>query len=175
MKARLLFVLMFILIGFSGFAQSLSGKEMFKENCSLCHTIGKGDVVGPDLAGVTARRDVDWIKSFILNSQKMVQEGNKQALELFNKYNKIPMPPHNFSNDELHKLLSYLEEASVAQEEKAAAPEITQENPEPRQETGTKISGGEIPMFVIVLFSILGVIALSLALVAAYLFRLLRS
>lgn len=175
MKARLFSVLMLMLIGFSGYAQSISGKEIFAGNCSVCHTIGGGRVVGPDLAGVTARRDVDWIKRFILNSQKMVQDGDELAVELFNEYNNIAMPPHNFSDEELDALISYLEEASAAQEETAVVPEITQEGTAILQDTDTSISGGEIPLFVIVLFSILGVIALSLAIVAAYLFRLLKS
>ncbi len=33
------------------------GQALFKKMCAPCHTIGVGDRVGPDLRGVTARRD----------------------------------------------------------------------------------------------------------------------
>lgn len=102
MKARLVPVVVLILTVFSGHAQSLSGKEIFAGNCKACHSIGGGDIVGPDLAGITARREAAWVKDFVANSQKMVAEGNELAVEVFNKYNKIAMPSHNFSDEELY-------------------------------------------------------------------------
>jgi mono/diheme cytochrome c family protein len=38
------------------------GEDLFEtKGCIACHTIGKGRLTGPDLAGVTARRDFEWI------------------------------------------------------------------------------------------------------------------
>src|ERR1043166_7153940 len=38
---------------------------LFRSRCSACHTIGKGDGVGPDLAGVTTRRDRAWLTRYL--------------------------------------------------------------------------------------------------------------
>ncbi|MFL5417502.1 MAG: SCO family protein, partial [Myxococcales bacterium] len=36
------------------------GEYLFSTRCSACHTIGKGDGIGPDLKGVTSARDHGW-------------------------------------------------------------------------------------------------------------------
>ncbi|MBI4607901.1 MAG: cytochrome c [Candidatus Rokubacteria bacterium] len=38
----------------------VEGQAIFQEKCVSCHTIGGGRLVGPDLQGVTARRDREW-------------------------------------------------------------------------------------------------------------------
>src|SRR5205085_12606993 len=38
--------------------------NIFRKRCSACHTFGKGVKVGPDLKGVTARRQPDWLLKF---------------------------------------------------------------------------------------------------------------
>jgi mono/diheme cytochrome c family protein len=42
--------------------------EYYEDNCAGCHTIGEGNINGgPDLNGVTRRRDRDWLIRFILD------------------------------------------------------------------------------------------------------------
>lgn len=41
----------------------------FEDNCASCHTIGEGVLGGPDLEGVTARRDREWLIQFLLNPE----------------------------------------------------------------------------------------------------------
>ncbi len=84
-----------------------SGQAIFQAKCSACHTIGKGKLVGPDLQGVTERRDEAWIKKFIRNSQEMVASGDETAVALFEKY-KVPMPSHDLSEAEMADLLAFL-------------------------------------------------------------------
>lgn len=43
--------------------------SFYEENCASCHTIGGGPLGGPDLKGVTARRDRDWLIRFLLNPE----------------------------------------------------------------------------------------------------------
>lgn len=176
MKARLVSVMVFLLVGFSGHAQSLSGKEIFSGNCKACHSIGGGDIVGPDLAGVTARREADWIKKFVVNSQKMVAEGDELAMEVFNKYNKIAMPSHSFSDEDLNNLISYMDdagqEANSAKEQSEATPAKPQEQAEVAV---AEVNAIAFPFHVKVILGVLGVAAVLLSVIAAYLFRLLRS
>ena len=42
-------------------AQS-DGAAIFKANCTACHMIGGGRLVGPDLQGITEKRTKDWLK-----------------------------------------------------------------------------------------------------------------
>ena len=42
-----------------------NGERLFASKCSVCHTIGRGEGIGPDLAGVTRRRTADWLAAYI--------------------------------------------------------------------------------------------------------------
>lgn len=175
MKTKLWAFLVLMLVGFSARAQVLSGKEIFTGNCTACHSIGGGDILGPDLAGVTERREAEWIKSFITNSQQMVAAGDEIAVELFNKYNKIPMPPHQFSDEEMNNLISYLNEAG---QEAETASTIT-ENQTGQEEAEVPVvqadSSMEMPFSVKVILGLLGTAAVILSFTALYLIRILRS
>ncbi|HVY55855.1 MAG TPA: c-type cytochrome, partial [Thermodesulfobacteriota bacterium] len=42
------------------------GENLFKnKGCVACHSIGKGKITGPDLLGVTKRRDKEWITKWL--------------------------------------------------------------------------------------------------------------
>ena len=46
----------------------------FEDNCASCHTIGEGVIGGPDLKGVTARRDRAWLIQFLLNPEAFAND-----------------------------------------------------------------------------------------------------
>ena len=81
----------------------------FQSRCGACHTIGDGDRVGPDLAGVTKRRDRAWLSRYLAEPDRMRAEGDPIATALFAKYNNVPMPNLRLSGIEVAGLLSYLE------------------------------------------------------------------
>lgn len=83
------------------------GRQLFTGNCTVCHAVNEV-VVGPALAGIHERRPVPWIKSFIRNSQQVIQSGDAYAVNIFNEYNKTVMPSFNFSDEELNSILAYL-------------------------------------------------------------------
>jgi cytochrome c oxidase cbb3-type subunit 3 len=99
------------------------GQQVFADNCAICHKIGE-QLVGPDLAGVTERRSPEWVKNFIKNSAKMIAAGDKEAIEVFEKFNKVPMT--NFEgtikDPDLDNLVAYLGQAKV---EAPAPPPVT--------------------------------------------------
>jgi mono/diheme cytochrome c family protein len=78
------------------------------QQCKACHTIGGGKLVGPDLKGVTERRDETWLIKFIQNSQELIQSGDKTALKVFEENNKIPMPPHTLTDEQAKGVLKYI-------------------------------------------------------------------
>ena len=93
------------------------GEELFKtKGCIACHTIGKGRITGPDLAGVTERRKLDWIENQILHPEVMVEK-DPIAKELLATY-LVKMPNQNVTPQEAHAIIMYLREKdSEAKEE----------------------------------------------------------
>ena len=105
-----------------GFSQD--GKTLFETNCKVCHNIGTGDLIGPDLAGVTDRRTEAWLLSFIKSSTTVINSGDADAVALFEKYNKMMMPDQPLDDAQIRSILGYIAPpADVAGDTtKAAAP-----------------------------------------------------
>ena len=83
------------------------GKEVFTaKGCNGCHKIGGGKLVGPDLKGVTGRRDKEWIAKMILRPDIMIKE-DATAKDLFKTY-MTPMPNQGVPEADLPALMSYL-------------------------------------------------------------------
>ena len=101
------------------------GEYFFQSQCSVCHTIGQGDKMGPDLAGVTARRDRAWLARYIMMPDKVLAEGDPIAVSLFEKYQYARMPNLRLSPDEVAAVLSYVEARSRAPREAARKDSIT--------------------------------------------------
>lgn len=115
------------------YAQESDGAQLFVV-CSACHSIGQGDRIGPDLYGVNDRHSEDWLIRFIRNSQEVIQSGDPAAVELFEKYNKIPMPPNDLTDDQIRVLLDYIRnfdpgaaQSAVAAPEPAAEGELAED------------------------------------------------
>jgi protein SCO1/2 len=95
------------------------GEYFFQSQCSVCHSIGQGDKMGPDLLGVTARRDRTWLARYITAPDKLLAEGDPIALALFEKYQYARMPNLRLSSDEVAAVLSYVEGRGAAPHEQA--------------------------------------------------------
>ena len=77
---------------------SQPGQALFKRLCAGCHTVGRGDRVGPDLAGAMGQRGRDWLVSFIANPEKMRREKDPIALGLVAKSPTVRMPALGISD-----------------------------------------------------------------------------
>src|SRR5215470_8009368 len=86
-----------------------AGVLLFQSRCSACHTIGQGDAVGPDLAGVTTRRDRAWLVRYLRAPEQLLAEQDPIAVALFAKYKDVPMPNLHLSDGEIATVLAYLE------------------------------------------------------------------
>ena len=85
-------------------------QQTFRELCAMCHTIGGGVLVGPDLQGVAERRSEGWIVSFVQRSQELVKAGDPDAAALFEEF-KIVMPDQPLPEDEILALIEYISTA----------------------------------------------------------------
>ena len=112
------------LIGSLSASAQDSGTQIFQQSCAVCHHIGGGRLVGPDLAGVNDRRPEDWLLKFIKSSQTVVKSGDKTATALFEEFNKIPMPDQALSDEQIKQVLAHIKETggSPAAGKETAAP-----------------------------------------------------
>jgi mono/diheme cytochrome c family protein len=84
------------------------GQELFAaKGCIGCHKVGGGKLVGPDLKGVTARRDQKWVSKMILAPDVMTKEDDV-ARQLLATH-MVQMPNQGVDpSKELPLLLAYL-------------------------------------------------------------------
>ena len=108
------------------------GESLFRVRCAACHTVGGGDIlesvgdaglpdglpagtqkVGPDLFGVTNRRDHDWLMSWLLDPQAMLEQQDPVIMGLYEAYNRVPMPDMQLNEREAGLLLEFLADESL--------------------------------------------------------------
>ena len=89
-----------------------TGQYTFVYHCSACHAIGSGQArIGPDLAGVTSRRDRDWLRRFIAAPDKMNADGDPIAVALRAEYREARMPNLKLNDDDVSAVIDYLSRA----------------------------------------------------------------
>lgn len=89
-------------------AEEQAGEALFKANCVQCHAINE-KVVGPALAGITRRRQISWLVSWVRNPAKVIASGDEYAVKLFNDYGKQQMPSFKLSEKEIMAITVYVE------------------------------------------------------------------
>lgn len=86
----------------------------FRQNCTSCHTIGGGKLVGPDLKDVTKRRDRDLLTRFVLDPKAAIDGGDEYLRKLFASANNVYMtPPVGLARDRIAKLLDLVDQESA--------------------------------------------------------------
>jgi nitrite reductase (NO-forming) len=80
-------------------------KLAFESKCLACHSIAGGDKMGPDVFGVTKRRDEAWLARWLKSPEQMLQS-DPQAKALLEKW-KIPMPNQGLSDEEIAGYIAY--------------------------------------------------------------------
>jgi cytochrome oxidase Cu insertion factor (SCO1/SenC/PrrC family) len=99
------------------------GENLFRSRCTACHTIG-GDIrivgggenieknqrqAGPDLLGVTQKRDRAWLDRWLSNPAKMLAEKDPIATKLYAEYRNVLMPNFRLSKIEVDALIDYMD------------------------------------------------------------------
>ena len=113
---RPLLAIIIVLLSFNSFipvsrgdqGEAERGKKLFQERgCAACHSIGKGKITGPDLLGVTKRRDEEWLKKWLKSPDTMIMT-DPIAKEMLGVY-MVPMPNLGLNDEEIDVLIDYFE------------------------------------------------------------------
>lgn len=86
------------------------GEKLFKSYCASCHSPGSNQLVGPGLAGVYDKYEIDWLYKWIKNSQALVSEGDAQAVAVYEQYNKVLMPAQPVTDEDIDNILAYVKD-----------------------------------------------------------------
>ncbi|MFY0592712.1 cytochrome c3 family protein [Roseivirga sp.] len=145
------------------------GKSLFSEyTCNTCHAVDKKKV-GPALAGIYDRREIEWINSWIKNSQVMIENGDPQAVALWDEYKPSAMAAFDLNDDQIMAILAYVRDL----EENPEVPAVVATP----GEGGTAENAGGVPsaylqiiiiVLIVVLVLILGVLGLIVKLMRKY-------
>lgn len=72
--------------------QAPPAADYFRQNCANCHTVGGGRLTGPDLKGVSERKDREWLVRFVQNPKTMIDSGDAYAVKLQQEARGVVMP-----------------------------------------------------------------------------------
>ena len=102
------------------------GKDLFKANCAACHKLD-GKLVGPPLGGITEKKSAEWLHKWIKNSKALIDAGDKDAIAIFEEYNKVPMLAYDgiLSDGDIDNVLAYIADPSKAEAAAPATPATT--------------------------------------------------
>ena len=85
------------------------GAYIYRTRCQICHTIGEGDAIGPDLKGVTRRRDTKWLTRWLMMPDRMLKEKDPIAMAMYKAFGEIPMPNLGLSGEDVKAIMDFLE------------------------------------------------------------------
>lgn len=149
-----------------------AGETLFKNNCLVCHEMHE-QKIGPALADIHNRRPVEWIKSFVTNSQKVIQSGDEYAVNLYNEFNKTLMTPFDFSDEELNAVIEYIKSETIkGPAEKEVA--IVTEGVGQEAAQGNVISTTTVTVFLVILLLVLALILVVLFVLVSVLTKYLK-
>ena len=115
LKAALVTIAVFLALSSVSFGQTGAekGKKLFQEKaCAACHTIGGGKLAGPDLAGVSERRETEWLKKWLKSPETMLMS-DPIAKEMLGIY-MIPMPNQGLTDEEIDALIEFFKAEDAA-------------------------------------------------------------
>ncbi|MDO6738059.1 c-type cytochrome [Wenyingzhuangia sp. 2_MG-2023] len=87
--------------------QAKAGKALFNMHCASCHKLNKKST-GPALYKVAERREMDWLKAWIKNNNKLRASGDADAKAIYEEYGGVAMSVFEFLSDkQIEDILAY--------------------------------------------------------------------
>ncbi len=111
--SSLTFILLFTSQLFAQEADIDNGKKLFNANCAACHKL-EGKLIGPALKGISETRDEAWLIAWIKDNEALRATGDKDAIAIYEEYNKMPMLAYpQFSDQDIKDILAYTDDKPV--------------------------------------------------------------
>jgi mono/diheme cytochrome c family protein len=102
--------------------------DYYQANCTSCHTIGGGPLVGPDLKDLEQRRDRAWMLKFLADPQALIDSGDPYAKKLLEESNGVVMPRvADLDRAQTEALLDWIAHESQSSAEESAPTEAVAE------------------------------------------------
>ena len=87
------------------------GETIFRTRCASCHTVTGNELegaLGPDLLGVTLKREPQWLLDWLKAPDQMLKKKDPIAMALYKQYNNLAMPNMRLNKEEALTLLDYI-------------------------------------------------------------------
>ena len=98
----------------------------FRLNCTSCHTIGGGRLVGSDLRNVAERKDRAWLARFIVDPQGVIDSGDAYVMQLLDEARGVKMTAiPGMTLDRAMNLLDLIEAESLLEKSQFAGIKIS--------------------------------------------------
>lgn len=88
------------------------GEQLFRTRCATCHSLTGAQpagALGPDLLGVTRKRELSWLVNWLRAPDQMLKKKDPIAIALLEQYNNLAMPNMRLNKQEVLNLIHYLE------------------------------------------------------------------
>jgi len=128
------------------------GGKIFLDTCTTCHTIGGGNLIGPDLSGVVDKRDPAWLSRWLQQPEQMLAEKDPLAIQLLNQFGGVAMKNQNIDQAAAESLIAYIKSESA----EAGAAKVVPASPQPVAPVNPELGGVQaVALWVFVLISII--------------------
>ena len=113
--ATITFLFLSFIVNFNSVAAE-DGAKLFKQNCAVCHSLGKNVITGPGLEGVSTRVPNDaWLAKWIKNNKAVTASGDPYAKKLMAENNGKDMTVFtDLKDEEISALITFIKAPPAA-------------------------------------------------------------
>jgi protein SCO1 len=90
------------------------GAYLYRTRCLACHTMGRGDKLGPDLRGVASARNPAWLARWIREPRKMIDARDPIIMPMMARYNNLAMPNLGLGESDVAAIIDYMKREDKA-------------------------------------------------------------
>jgi mono/diheme cytochrome c family protein/Na+-transporting methylmalonyl-CoA/oxaloacetate decarboxylase gamma subunit len=125
--AAISFLFLFVISFNTAFAQD--AEKLFKQNCAVCHSLGKNKITGPGMEGIGTRAPSDeWLFKWIKNNKEVIKSGDAYAKKILAENNGADMTTFtDLSDADINALIAYIKNPPAKKEVAAVAGPATGE------------------------------------------------
>ncbi len=149
---------LFIISFNSAFAAD--AEKLFKQNCAVCHSLGKNKLAGPGLEGIGTRVPDDaWLAKWIKNNKEVLKSGDAYAKKIVGENNGAEMSVFtHLSDEEIAALVTYIKNPPQPKEATTAkSPAAGEEKAEEKGINPLAILIGVIAFLIVIIGVLRGV------------------